>query len=46
MFKHSRHKSEIVNLAIQLYPESIFSFLKTYLAVCEEPLTFILDTTD
>jgi len=42
----TRDKTQIVNLARQIYPEHISSFHKTYLHVCEDPHSYLfLDFT-
>jgi len=42
VFKNPRHKTQIVHLARQVYPENISSFHKTYLEVCKDPHTYLL----
>jgi hypothetical protein len=46
VFKNTIDKTQIVNLARQVYPENISSFHKTYLDVCKDPHTYLfLDLT-
>jgi len=46
VFKNRRDKTQIVQLARQVYPENISSFHKTYLEVCKDPHTYLfLDLT-
>ena len=42
MFKNPRYKTQIVQLARQVYPENISSFRNTYLEVCNDPHTYLL----
>jgi hypothetical protein len=46
VFKNPRDKTQIVHLALQVYPENIFSYHKTYLEACKDPHTYLfLDLT-
>ena len=46
MFKNPRHKTEIVHLALRVYPGNTSSYHKTYLDICKEPHTYLfLDLT-
>jgi len=46
VFKNLRHKTQIVHLARQVYPENISSFHKTYLEGCKDPHSYLfLDPT-
>ena len=46
MFKNPRDKTQIVHLALQVYPENISSFYKRYLDVCKDTHTYLfLDLT-
>jgi len=41
VFKNPRDKTQIVNLARQVYPENISSFQKTYQDVCKDPHSYL-----
>ena len=41
VFKNPRNKTQIVHLALQVYPENISSFHKTYLDVCKDPHSYL-----
>jgi hypothetical protein len=46
VFKNRRDKTQIVHLALEVYPENISNFHKTYLNACKDPHSYLfLDFT-